>query len=353
MGSRRYLIDWNRVLRLYHAGWTHAEIARLYGCHAATVGQGLRERGERRARRWSRSRRRHGLRLYGLWRYLIARCDDPSHPQYPRFGAKGIRFGRAWRDFDAFYDWAMAAGYAPGLRLDRIVDSRDFTPGNCRWVREDELLAKRPRLPRVPFLIRAFGESKGQMAWARDPRCRVKQSALRGRLAAGWTPEEAITAPPGSKPSRLVRPPKLLLRPRRTRARIDWREACLLYLKEGLSEEEIARRYGATPDAVARGLGRHGVRRPRPKPPTLDLEWRRLEKVWRVLLRRCAHRFGTRGMRVTPQWNEFSAFYAWARSSGARKNLSIARKNPRWGWSPGNCEWIPRYDPIRRRRTWS
>jgi len=350
MPPRQDLVDWNAALRLHRAGWTHAQIARKLDCHPETVGQGLRERGGRRSHKWRRTGRRHGLRLYGLWRHLLLRCEDPSYRQYPRCGGKGIRFARAWHDFDAFYDWALSNGYAPGLRLGRSVESRDFTPGNCRWVREDELLAKRPRNPRIAFLISAFGERKGQAAWARDPRCKVKQPALRDRLAAGWPPEEAIGAAPGSKPSRLVRPPKPLLRPRRSRARIDWREACLLYLEQGLSEAEIAHRFGATSDAIAKGLRRLAVRRPRTKAPTSDLEWRRLNRVWRVMLGRCAHRFGTRGMRVTPQWKDFDAFYGWARSSGARRGLSIARKNPRWGWSPGNCVWIPRYDRMRGRR---
>ncbi|WP_446038091.1 hypothetical protein [Streptomyces sp. SID1121] len=41
--------------------------------------------------------------------------------------------------------------------------------------------------------IDAFGESKTVAQWAKDPRCPVKPGTLRGRLALGWDPEDAIT----------------------------------------------------------------------------------------------------------------------------------------------------------------
>jgi hypothetical protein len=44
-------------------------------------------------------------------------------------------------------------------------------------------------------LITAFGESKLQSEWARDPRCKVKQTNLSKRLARGMDPEEAMTKP--------------------------------------------------------------------------------------------------------------------------------------------------------------
>ncbi|WP_326812268.1 hypothetical protein OIE62_07760 [Streptomyces scopuliridis] len=41
--------------------------------------------------------------------------------------------------------------------------------------------------------IEAFGEAKKLSAWAQDPRCPVTKATLRGRLALGWDPEDAIT----------------------------------------------------------------------------------------------------------------------------------------------------------------
>lgn len=333
-------------MRLHAEGRTHSEIARLLGSSPNTIGRGFRARGIRADRFWRRTRRRHGYKLYGLWRHLLRRCQDRSHPGYAAYGGKGVRFAQAWQDFDGFYDWAMSHGYEPGRRLERIHATRDFTPANCRWVELQELHARRPPQGRPAFLVRAFGERKGQFAWARDPRCRVKQPALRDRLRAGWPPEEAISAPPGSKPSRLVQPPRELRRPRGTRAKnIDWDEARALY-RQGLSEPEVARRLGAKLSSIKRGFTKLGVRRRKRPAPTLNVEWRRLQGVWRKMLDTA--RSQSRPIGVAREWREFDAFHAWARASGARRGLWLSRKNRRRGFSPSNCAWVQRATAMRR-----
>jgi hypothetical protein len=178
-----------------------AEIARWLGRSARYLREGLQARGRRTGTRWRSTARRHGKRLYGFWVHLRRKCEAPGHRDYARFGERGIRVCRAWHDFDAFYDWAMGAGYASGRRLERRSEARDFAPSNCRWVDAREYVARHPPPATNEYPIRAFGERKGQCAWARDPRCRVKQPALRDRLAAGWPPEEAIASPPGAPAS--------------------------------------------------------------------------------------------------------------------------------------------------------
>jgi hypothetical protein len=325
-----------------------AEIARWLGRSARYLREGLQARGRRTGTRWRSTARRHGKRLYGFWVHLRRKCEAPGHRDYARFGERGIRVCRAWHDFDAFYDWAMGAGYASGRRLERRSEARDFAPSNCRWVDAEEHAARHPRPATRGFPIAAFGERKGQCAWARDPRCRVKQSALRRRLAAGWPPAEAIASPPGAQPTRRVTPPARLRRRRVRRARIDWEEACRLHRDEGVDEDALARRYGATTDAVRRGLARRGVRRERPR-TYLDRERARLESVWRNLQKGARTRAGGRRVRLAAEWRDFEAFLAWARESGARKGLWLALKSGRRVHSPGNCEWVSRGEATRRR----
>jgi hypothetical protein len=288
------------------------------------------------------------MRLHGFWAHLRHRCESPRHRDYEQFGARGIRLCRAWHDFDAFYDWAMGAGYAPGMRLERRSEARDYTPSNCRWVQAREYVARHPRPATNEYPIAAFGERKGQCAWARDPRCRVKQPALRDRLRAGWPPEEAIALPPGARPTRRVKPPARLRKGRVARARIDWEEACRLHRDEGVDEERLARRYGATLDAIRRGLARRGVRRKRPR-AYLDLERTRLVRLWHALAQGERTRAGGRPVRLAAEWRDVEAFLAWARATGARKGLWLALKPGRRVHSPANCEWVPREEATRRR----
>lgn len=48
---------------------------------------------------------------------------------------KGIGVCDEWNNsFEAFFDWSIANGYKPGMKLERIDKDVDFTPDNCRWV---------------------------------------------------------------------------------------------------------------------------------------------------------------------------------------------------------------------------
>ena len=53
-------------------------------------------------------------RLYGIWRNMINRCQNPSTDRYPSYGGKGITVCPGWREARAFVDWALGHGYEPG-----------------------------------------------------------------------------------------------------------------------------------------------------------------------------------------------------------------------------------------------
>ena len=42
-------------------------------------------------------------RAYAVWVDMKARCDDPSHPNYPEEGGRGITYDPRWADFEVFY----------------------------------------------------------------------------------------------------------------------------------------------------------------------------------------------------------------------------------------------------------
>lgn len=49
--------------------------------------------------------------------------------------SRGITMCKEWKDdFLNFYYWAMQNGYKETLSIDRIDNSLNYCPDNCRWV---------------------------------------------------------------------------------------------------------------------------------------------------------------------------------------------------------------------------
>lgn len=95
-------------------------------------------------------------RLYGVWRGMLMRCYNTNATAYHRYGGRGINVCDGWRlDFQAFKDWALAAGYdyAKDRReqtIDRIDNNGNYEPDNCRWVSIAENNRNRERSGPIP-----------------------------------------------------------------------------------------------------------------------------------------------------------------------------------------------------------
>jgi len=274
------------------------------------------------------------------------KCTVPEHRSYAYYGAKGVRVCQQWEEsFDAFYDWAVSSGYRVGLRLSRKNRARDYSPGNCRWVTAAEKVRRRNGTRAPSCTLTAFGETMGPAAWSRDSRCKVSLSSLLRRIRRGDTHEKAITAPPDSKRVPGAKAPAKYPK----RKPIDWNEATRLYLEEGLSQPEVARRVGASYTGIIAGFKRRGVRRERKPAPTSTAAGRRLHKTWESLHRRCEDPSnplypynGAKGVHVCSQWKDFAPFLSWARSSGAKPGLCLNRRDKSGDYSPTNCHWLTR-----------
>lgn len=79
-----------------------------------------------------------GTRIYNIWLEMHRRCYDPKRPHYCNYGGRGITICPEWASFETFRDWALSNGYRDDLSIDRIDNSKGYSPDNCRWATAKE-----------------------------------------------------------------------------------------------------------------------------------------------------------------------------------------------------------------------
>lgn len=81
----------------------------------------------------------YGDKIEKIYTCMKKRCYSPFNRSYQHYGAKGITICDEWlNDKWAFYKWAIENGYKDGLQIDRIDNSKGYSPDNCRWLTHKE-----------------------------------------------------------------------------------------------------------------------------------------------------------------------------------------------------------------------
>jgi hypothetical protein len=94
---------------------------------------------QQRKTRWGRNNNHKGTLKnpnYRRWSHMRNRCYLKDNPEYPRYGAKGVKVFDEWlMDFNAYDNYIMSLPNAlePGYTIDRIDPSGNYEPGNLRW----------------------------------------------------------------------------------------------------------------------------------------------------------------------------------------------------------------------------
>lgn len=130
-------------------------------------------------------------RLYNIFWHMIRRTENPKSKDFKYYGAKGITICPEWRNnFDAFQAWALKNGYANGLTIDRIDNSKGYTPDNCRWATKAAQNNHKTDTNTVMF--------DGKIVTYADlsRRFNIPCNVIRQRLNGyGWSIERAVSEP--------------------------------------------------------------------------------------------------------------------------------------------------------------
>ena len=124
---------------------------------------------------------RHGQyksRIYHIWANMKYRCFNPRSTSYARYGGRGITVCARWQSFENFLA-DMGDCPSPKHSVDRIDNSGNYEPSNCRWATSRTTK------------ITVDGRTLPLTEWADVAGLPI--ATLRGRIAKGMDATNAVT----------------------------------------------------------------------------------------------------------------------------------------------------------------
>lgn len=126
-----------------------------------------------------------GTKIYATWCAMKERCINSNSKDYNNYGGRGIKVCKKWLMFENFYN---DMGKCPkGKSLDRVDNSKNYIPYNCRWSTNKEQANNR----RNNHLLTFNGETKTVVQWAN--KLKVAPDFLYRRIYRGWSVERTLS----------------------------------------------------------------------------------------------------------------------------------------------------------------
>jgi hypothetical protein len=119
------------------------------------------------------------------WQNMHSRCR--SDPDYT---GRGIVVCERWESFDAFLA-DMGPRPSPRHSIDRVENSGNYEPGNCRWATPEQQMRNTRRNRIVSFR----GQTMTLADAAELAGTTVALKTIHGRLDRGWSLAEALASP--------------------------------------------------------------------------------------------------------------------------------------------------------------
>jgi len=70
--------------------------------------------------------------LYYIWSGMIRRALNNNIKHY-----ENVSISSEWTKYNSFRNWAINNGYEDNLSIDRIDNSGNYEPSNCRWTTQN------------------------------------------------------------------------------------------------------------------------------------------------------------------------------------------------------------------------
>jgi len=127
-----------------------------------------------------------GTKIYRVYTTMKERCSNPNCAKFPMYGGRGITVCSRWRDsFENFY---ADMGDAPeGYSIDRIDNSKGYSPDNCRWASR----ITQANNTRTNRKYSYNGITLSVSEWSR--KTGIDRVTISQRIKRGWSIESALT----------------------------------------------------------------------------------------------------------------------------------------------------------------